>query len=122
MIRMDFPYAVDAAGRTARTAREDHARDMLEQLLLTDPGERPNRPDFGSGLRGLLFAPLSPEVAAAVELSARAAIERWLGEVLDLLALTATAEESALTVEVTYALRDDPEATPRRAVLRSAAP
>jgi phage baseplate assembly protein W len=121
-MRIDFPFAVDRSGRTARTTREDHLRDMLEQLLLTDPGERPNRPDYGTGLRGLLFAPLSPQVAAAVALSARAAIERWLAEELELLDLTAAAEESALFVEVTYVLRDDPDATPRRAVIRSDAP
>jgi len=65
-----FPYHFDARGRTAHAASDDaHSRDMIEQVLFTAPGERVNRPDFGSGLLRLVFAPISDELAATTLLS-----------------------------------------------------
>ncbi|MFG3055775.1 GPW/gp25 family protein [Kitasatospora sp. NPDC048239] len=101
-----FPFGFDARGRTARPADyRRHVGELLEQLLFTTPGERVNRPDFGCGLLQLVFAPNSPELAATVEYTARAAVQRWLGDVLDLVDLHAVAEESVLTVDVRYVVR-----------------
>ena len=50
MSELDFPYHFDGRGRTARHRREEHIRDLIEQVLFTSPGERVMRPDFGSGL------------------------------------------------------------------------
>ena len=66
-MNIDFPFHFDGRGRTAATGDDDHVRDMIEQLLFTSPGERVNRPDFGSGLLQLVFAPNSPELAAALQ-------------------------------------------------------
>ena len=57
---------------------------MIELLLFTSPGERVNRPDFGSGLRNILFAPNSPELASALQFSIKASMNRWLGDLIDL--------------------------------------
>jgi len=46
---IDFPFRFDARGRTAETGADDHIRDLIEEFLFTNPGERVNRPDFGSG-------------------------------------------------------------------------
>jgi hypothetical protein len=102
---LDYPFHFDPAGRTATTDRADHLRDMLEQLLLTSPGERVNRPDFGSGLLQMVFAPNSPELAAALQLSVQAAIDMWLGDVLSVEQLAVTSYESTLRVEVVYSDR-----------------
>ena len=59
-MNIDFPFHFDARGRTATPPTTDHIRDMIEQLLFTAPGERVNRPDFGSGLLQMVFAPNSP--------------------------------------------------------------
>ena len=104
-MNVDHPFHFDERGRTARTSDEDHVRDMLEQLLFTSPGERVNRPDFGSGLLQLVFAPNSPELASALRFTTQAAIQRWLGDVLDLQQLEVTSEEATLRVSVQYALR-----------------
>ncbi|MBP0452560.1 GPW/gp25 family protein [Kitasatospora sp. RG8] len=110
-----FPFRFDERGRTAAPADYDrHVRDLLEQLLFTAPGERVNRPDFGCGLNQLLFGPNSPELAATVEYTARAAVQRWLGDVLDLVELRATAVESVLTVEVRYVVRRTRQAAEAR--------
>lgn len=109
-MNLDFPFRFDRRGRTATTAAtaagtSDHIRDMVEQLLFTSPGERVNRPEFGSGLMQLVFAPNSPELAGAVEFTVRAALDRWLGDLIEVTALEATAAEGTLTVAVTYTER-----------------
>lgn len=102
---IDFPFHFDGRGRTASTGRDDHVRDMLEQLLLTSPGERVNRPDFGSGLMHMVFAPNSPELEAALQFTIQGAVQRWLGDVIDLQRLEVTRDESTLQVTVQYVVR-----------------
>ena len=77
-----YPFQFDKRGRTASATDPDHVRDMIEQLLFTAPGERVNRPDFGSGLRQMVFAPNRIEVAATLQFTLKAALQRWLGDVL----------------------------------------
>ena len=68
-MNMDYPFDIDNRGRTASAAGEDHIRNLIEQVLFTSPGERVNRPTFGSGLMQLVFAPNSESLSAAVHLS-----------------------------------------------------
>lgn len=104
-MNVDFPLHFDDRGRTATCGEAAHVRNMLEQLLFTAPGERVNRPDFGSGLLQLVFAPNSPEIAAALQFTTRAAIQQWLGDVIDLRELEVTSYDSVLRIEINYALR-----------------
>jgi len=101
-LQIDFPFRIDETGRTARTDADDHLRDMVEQVLFTSPGERVNRPDFGCGLLRLVFGPNSPELAATVEFTVRAALQRWLGDVLAVQTLTVTSDDATLRVDLTY--------------------
>lgn len=105
-----FPLRFDSSGRTAQCDEARHVRDMIEQLLLTMPGERVNRPDFGCGLMHAVFAANSPELAAALEFSTRAALQRFLGDVIDVRRLSATADEAVLRVEIDYLIRRTGEA------------
>ena len=57
MTQVDFPYDVDPRGRARATDEAEHIRDLVEQVLFTAPGERVNRPAFGSGLLGLVSRP-----------------------------------------------------------------
>ena len=59
---LDFPYHFDGLGRSATAGRDDHIRDLIEQILFTAPGERVMRPDFGGGLLALD----SPDWAEAI--------------------------------------------------------
>jgi len=103
-MNIDFPFHFDPLGRTAATGNDDHVRDMIVQLLFTNPGERVNRPDFGSGLRQLVFAPNSPELAAALQYTVQAALQRWLGDVIQVLALEVVSEDSTLRITIQYAV------------------
>ncbi|HWW59828.1 MAG TPA: GPW/gp25 family protein [Thermoanaerobaculia bacterium] len=104
-MNIDYPFHIDTRGRTAGCNDAAHVRDMLEQLLFTNAGERVNRPDFGSGLMQLIFAPNSPELAAALQFTMRAAIQQWLGDVLDLQLLEVSAEGAVLRITIRYAMR-----------------
>ena len=105
-MNIDFPYHFDTRWHTAETDDADHVRDMIEQVLFTNPGERVNRPDFGSGLLQQVFAPNSTELAAALQYTVQAALQHWLGDVVEVINLEVTSEESTLRVELTYRLRD----------------
>lgn len=101
-MQIDFPWRYDAAGRTAASDYETHVRAMLELLIFSDPGERVNRPGYGCGLRQLVFAPNSPELAAALQFTMQAAIQRELGDVVALEGLEVRSDEAALVVLVQY--------------------
>ena len=105
MIHIDFPFHFDGRGRTALAGDDDHIRDMIEQFLFTNAGERVNRPDFGSGLMQLVFAPNSPEVAAALQHTVSAGLQRWLGDLIEVRSLEVTSVDAVLRVELEYAVR-----------------
>jgi phage baseplate assembly protein W len=104
-MNIDFPFQFDGRGRTASTDDDDHIRDMIEQLLFTSPGERVNRPDFGSGLLQMVFAPNSPELAATLQYTTQAALQRFMGDLIDLQALEVTVEDATLSVVVKYIVK-----------------
>jgi uncharacterized protein len=101
----DFPFHVDGRGRTAQTGGDDHIRDLIEQVLFTSPGERVNRPTFGSGLRQLVFAPNSDELATAVQLMVQGALQQWLRDVIQVEGVAVRGEEGTLEVTVQYVVR-----------------
>jgi phage baseplate assembly protein W len=105
MKNVTFPFHFDGRGRTAIASDEDHIRQMIEQLIFTSPGERVNRPDFGSGLLQLVFAPNSQDLAGALQFTMQAALQQHLGDLIELQGLQVTAEEAILNVEVTYKVR-----------------
>jgi phage baseplate assembly protein W len=104
-MNIDHPFHFDPLGAVAATPDADHLRDLLEQLLLTSPGERLNHPDFGCSLLRQVFEPNSPELAAAVQFTVMASIQRWLGDLIEPQAVEAIAQESVLAVTVRFAVR-----------------
>jgi phage baseplate assembly protein W len=106
---LDYPFRFDGSGRTAMTGEADHVRDLIEQVLFTAPGERVNRPTFGSGLTQLVFAPNSDALAAATQVSVHGALQQWLGDVLMVEAVETHLEDAALRVTVRYVLRQTQE-------------
>jgi phage baseplate assembly protein W len=100
-----FPWQFDQRGRTAATDDATHVRDMIEQLLFTAPGERVNQPDLGSGLLQMVFAPNSTELAAALQFTTQAAVQRYLGDLIDLQQLEVSAVDVTLSVTVKYVIR-----------------
>lgn len=105
MTYVAFPLAFDARGRSAAVSDEDYVRMLIGQLLLTSPGERVMRPDFGSGLRQLLFGGTDPAIAVAVELGLQGALNQWMGDLIDAQRIEVVAEHATLRITVSYLLR-----------------
>ena len=103
-MNIDFPYHIDGRARTAETSDADHIRDLIELILFTAPGERVNRPDFGTGLMQLVFAPNSDELAATIQFLVRGALQQWLGERIRIDTLVAEHQESTLVIDVQYSM------------------
>ena len=99
---LDFPFAVDADGRARTTTADDHVRDMIYLVLFTSPGERVNRPEFGCGLKQLVFAPASDALAAATGQLVHGALIRWLDPVISVERVAVAAVEATLEVTVVY--------------------
>jgi phage baseplate assembly protein W len=104
-MNLNFPYHFDSRGRTADTSDEDHIRDLIEQVLFTAPGERVNRPDFGSGLLRLVFAPNSDELAAATQFLVQGSLQQWLGDLIEVNEVDVQNEDSTLRITVQYIIR-----------------
>jgi phage baseplate assembly protein W len=104
-MNIDFPLRFDGRGRTAATGDEDHIRDLIEQVLFTSPGERVNRPTFGSGLMQLVFMPNSAELATATQFLVQGALQQWLGDLIQIEAVQVESEDSTLRITVQYVIR-----------------
>jgi phage baseplate assembly protein W len=102
---LDFPLHVDARGHTAQTDVAGHVRDLVHQVLFTTPGERVMRPDFGCGLRTLVFMPNSDALATATQALVKSALQRWLEREIQVESVEVRAEHERLHVEVAYVSR-----------------
>ncbi len=101
----DFPYRIDGRGRTAETNEDDHVRDLIYQVLFTNPGERVNRPEFGCGVGQLVFMPNSSALAAATQFLVQGALTRWLDAVILVHRVEVVALDNKLTVTVVFTQR-----------------
>ena len=104
-MNVDFPFHFDGRGRTAETGTDEHIRDLIKQVLFTAPGERVNRPTFGSGLMRLVFAPNSDELAAATQFLVQGALQQWLGDLIQVDEVQVESEDATLRVTVQYTVR-----------------
>jgi uncharacterized protein len=117
MIRHDYahPLRIDAGARQlGRAGYPAHVDQMLRQLLLTSPGERVCLPEFGCGVRRLVFAPQSDALTATVRIQVQQAITRWLGDQVHLDDVTVLSgadptnglDEGTLLITISYTLVD----------------
>jgi phage baseplate assembly protein W len=101
-MNVDYPYRIDGRGRTAQAGDDEYVRDLIEQILFTVPGERVNRPDFGCAVLQLVFGPNSNELAAATQFTIGAALQQWLGDIVQVRDVRVEAEDSSLRITVEY--------------------
>jgi phage baseplate assembly protein W len=104
-MNVEFRLRFDGRGRTADAEDDRHVRDMIEQVLFTAPGERVNRPTFGSGVLQLVFAPNGDALAAATRMSVQAALQEWLGDVIEVADVVVESDDATLRLEVQYVVR-----------------
>lgn len=106
-----YPFRIDLASQgTAQTGYAAHVDQMIRQLLLTAPGERVNLPQFGCGLRSLVFAPNSDALAATVKLRVMQGLTQWLAGIVQVVDVVVGGDgqtpspPGTLDVLVTYTL------------------
>jgi phage baseplate assembly protein W len=102
-----YPLGVDASlGRIAEEPDyPSHVDHLIRQVVLTSPGERINRPDFGCGLRRMLFAPTSDASANLARASVLQALDRWLSSAITVDDVTVRAVDARLEVRISYILK-----------------
>jgi phage baseplate assembly protein W len=102
LVHVGHPLRTTGRGRTALVDDETYVRGLVEAVLFTRPGERVNRPDFGSGVEQLVFAPADGELAQATKALVQGALQRYLSELLRVEDVAVEAVESTLRVTVVY--------------------
>jgi phage baseplate assembly protein W len=102
-----YPISVDAA--RGRLAQEQdfgaHIEQLVMQVLMTAPGERINRPDFGCGVKRLVFAPGGDVAATLAQTTVYQALSKWLPDAIALNEVTARAEDAVLQIRVGYVIK-----------------
>jgi len=102
---MAFPFHVGTDGRIAAPASlDDHVRGEIIQLLLTNSGERPFLPQFGGGLRRMVFNRNDDVTAGMVKSVLAQNLSRWLGQRINVELLEVTADDATLNVDLRYSV------------------
>ena len=103
---LSFPLRIDDLGQIASQTGDANIHAKIMEVLLTAPGERVHLPEFGCGLRDLVFDPNNEILAATTEFTINAALQRWLGNEIVVESVdVASSNESEVTIEVAYLRR-----------------
>jgi len=104
-----YPFRIDPlSGQGAQSPYGTHVDQMIRQILLTSPGERVDLPEFGCGLRQLLFAPNSDGLEATTKLLVLRSLNQWLANQITVKNVIVTpgpgGDYSRILVRVEYVL------------------
>jgi len=103
---LSFPLRIS---ETRRAVTEDKTYDnyvagLIRQVLLTAPGERVNRPDFGVGLRRMVFAASGGDTDSFVKTLILEGLTKWLKDFIQVEAIEVRREDITLFVQINYVL------------------
>jgi phage baseplate assembly protein W len=101
-----FPFNIETNGSVSSVSGDENIRAKIIQVLFTSPGERVNMPEFGCGLRDLVFDPNNEILAATTEFNIRKSLERWLGDEILVEIVDVKNEEEKLMVVIVYIRKD----------------
>jgi phage baseplate assembly protein W len=102
-----FPFRIDGASQQAQQSTYPaHVAQMIRQVLFTDPGERADLPEFGCGLRQLIFASNSEALQASTKVLVLQGLNRWLSDQVTVtdVSVSASDDGAQLLIEVRYVL------------------
>ncbi|HXC55126.1 MAG TPA: GPW/gp25 family protein [Rhizomicrobium sp.] len=99
---LSFPYQIDASGQTATTDLSTYVSNLILLVLETDPGERVNLPNFGAGLKSLVFAGMDNGLASAAETLVRSKLLQFLGGTISIYTLTVSLKGEQVEIDLTY--------------------
>jgi uncharacterized protein len=102
-----YPFAIDKgfSKLAEETDYDRHVVQLIKQVLFTNPGERINRPDFGCGIRRMVFAPNSDVSANLSQVIINQSLEKWMGTVIELNDVQVNNIEERLEIKIVYLVR-----------------
>ncbi len=103
---MSFPLSVDGTGHIALTSGDDVVAG-IHMVIMTAPGERVMRPDFGCEIWDLVYSPVNAATLGQMEHAVRQALSRWEPriEVEQVTVRPQSNDDSIVQIEVDYRLR-----------------
>lgn len=105
---LDYPYSVSGSGIPNTTTPDDHLRDLILQVLFTNPGERINLPEFGVGVQRFVFAPNSDMLRVSTQFLITTNLQRWLGDQINVEQVNVSSDpgfEETVTIEIVYTVK-----------------
>ena len=103
-MNLKLSYQFNRQGRTADVDYKAHIKNLIEQVLFTAPGERVNRPSFGSGLLQMVFEPNSSELAATTQFLVQGSLNQWLNHLIQVNEVRINSEDSTLEITIAYTI------------------
>lgn len=100
--RIGFPLRLDTRGRVDTVTRELWLAGLVEQVLFTRPGERLNRPGFGTGLLDLVFEPIGAALVETTTALVTGALQNEVGDLIRVEEVSVHVEETTVHVTVRY--------------------
>ena len=105
MLYYNFPFKIDDNGRSSVTNEEQHIKNLIEQVLFTSPGERVNRPNFGSGVNQIIFEPNSDILAITIDTLIQSSLNLCLDHLIIVESVKVENKDSILEVTIKYTIR-----------------
>ena len=105
---LDYPFGVSGSGTPNTTLADDHLRDLILQVLFTNPGERVNLPEFGAGIGRLVFAANSDPLRTTAQFLISTNLRRWLGDRIDVNQVNVTSDpgfENIVNIDIIYTIK-----------------
>ena len=105
---LDYPYGVSGKGTPNTTTPDDHLRDLILQVLFTNPGERVNVPEFGVGVNRLVFAANSDPLRTTAQFLISTNLQRWLGDRISVSQVNVSSDpgfEHIVNVDISYTVK-----------------
>ncbi len=100
------PVAAGADGTTALAQYEEDIRQAIHIILRTEKGERVMRPDYGAGLRAMLFEPIRTTTLSLVRHRVEEALVLWEPRIDGVTVRVSAAPESGrIDIDVRYRVR-----------------
>jgi len=100
-----FPVKVDETTGRIKTSRfEEDIQEAIRLIIMTRPGERAMRPDFGCGLQDYLFAGMDYDTTSQMRLEIQRALLNWEPRITDVEVRVETAN-GQLLIHVDYVVR-----------------
>lgn len=104
-----FPLRTDATGRVALVSGRDEIEESIRLILMTAPGERPMRPEFGCAVHDYVFAPADAATAGDIAYAVRISLARWEPriDVEDVAVRFDAVDRGVLYIDIAYSLRGE---------------